>query len=136
MTKITENDIELLALEELERVGWRYLPGPDIAPDGERPERQDWDQTALAGRLQAAIARINPGVPADLQEQALREVLRIASPELIVDNERFHALLTEGVPLSYHHDGQERGRGQQGTESRLHLHSPAGFDADSVPAAI
>ncbi|MBV6429264.1 MAG: hypothetical protein KIPDCIKN_03815 [Haliscomenobacter sp.] len=109
MSKITENDIELLALEELEKLGWSYALGPIIAPDGENPERQSWDETLLAGRLRAAIARINPDVSPDLQEQALKEVTRIASPELITNNEYFHTLLTDGVELSYHQDGQERG---------------------------
>lgn len=109
MTKLTENDIEMLALEELENLGWTYLHGPEIAPDGEYQERQSWDQTVLVGRLRSAIATINPAVPAHLQEQALKEVTRINSPELITNNEQFHTLLTNGLELSYHQDGQERG---------------------------
>ncbi len=109
MGKITENDIEYLALEELEQLGWSYLHGPEIAPDGDRPERRSWDETVLTGRLKNAIATINPNVPYDIQEQAFKEVTRIASPELITNNEHFHTLLTDGVSLSYHQDGQERG---------------------------
>jgi type I restriction enzyme R subunit len=109
MSKITENDIELLAIDELENLGWSYIHGPEIAPDGERPERQSWDETVLVERLRNAIASINPEVPHHLQEQALKEVTRIASPELITNNEYLHTLLTDGVELSYHQDGQERG---------------------------
>ncbi len=109
MSKITENDIELLALEELEALGWQYVYGPEIAPESDRPERQDWDESYLIDRLRAAVTRINPGVPPRLQEQAVREVTRIASPELIVNNEAFHTMLTDGVELTYYQDGQERG---------------------------
>lgn len=109
MSRITENDIELLAIEELESLQWKYVYGPDIAPDGESPERSAWDETVLTGRLKQAIARINPEVNLHLQEQALKEVTRIASPDLITNNEHFHSLLTNGIELSYHQDGQERG---------------------------
>jgi hypothetical protein len=40
MSIITENDIELYTIEELEKQGFRYVYGPTIAPDGEQPERQ------------------------------------------------------------------------------------------------
>jgi len=39
MTKITESAIELLAIQRLESLGYHYLYGPDIAPDGHSPER-------------------------------------------------------------------------------------------------
>jgi type I restriction enzyme R subunit len=37
----------------------------------------------LVGRLQAAVRRINPGIPADAQAEAIKEIQRIASPELL-----------------------------------------------------
>ena len=42
MTKITENEIELYTIEELEGLGFQYLHGPDISPDDERSERQGY----------------------------------------------------------------------------------------------
>jgi type I restriction enzyme R subunit len=39
MTKITESAIEKFAIELLEKHGYQYLHGPDIAPDSETPER-------------------------------------------------------------------------------------------------
>jgi len=47
MTKITETDIELLAIEELEALGYQYLHGPSIAPNGENAKRQRWDNVLL-----------------------------------------------------------------------------------------
>jgi len=39
MTRLTEDDIEQLALERLQSLGYAYAYGPDLAPDGDRPER-------------------------------------------------------------------------------------------------
>ena len=109
MTRITENHIEEFAIELLEKQGYQYIYAPDIAPDGETPERENYEQVILIERLRRAVRRINPSIPADQQEEAIREIQRIASPELIANNETFHRFLTEGVPVSYHQDGGERG---------------------------
>lgn len=109
MTRITENHIEEFAIELLEKQGYDYLYGPHIAPDGENAERDSYGQVLLMDRLRMAVRRINPTIPADQQEEAIREVQRIASPELIVNNEAFHNFLTAGVPVCYQKDGAERG---------------------------
>ncbi len=101
MSKITENDIELYTVKELEDLGFQFLHGPDIAPDGEFPERQAYSDVVLVERLRAAIQKLNPDIPADAREQALREVQRINSPELLTNNETFHRFLTDGVPVTY-----------------------------------
>ena len=109
MNKITENDIELWAIEELESLGWSYIHGAVIAPDGDAPERTSFCDVILKGRLQKAIARNNPGIPSEAQTESLKVVERIASPELIVNNQAFHELLTEGVSVEYRLDGIQRG---------------------------
>jgi len=63
MAKITENDIALYAIEELETLGYSYIYGPEIAPDGEAPERSAYDEFILTERLKNAIDRINPTIP-------------------------------------------------------------------------
>ena len=107
--KITENTIEEFAIELLQRLGYQYIYGPDIAHDGERPERSSYEDVLLSGRLQGAIARINPDIPVGSQEEALKEIQRIHSPELLVNNESFHRMLTEGINVSYQKDGHQRG---------------------------
>lgn len=109
MTHLTENHIEEFAIELLEKQGYQYIYAPDIAPDGETPERENYEQVILIERLRRVVRRINPSIPIDQQEEAIREIQRIASPELIANNETFHRFLTEGVPVSYHQDGGERG---------------------------
>lgn len=44
-----------------------------------------------------------------MREEAIKQIQRLNSPELIVNNERFHRLLTEGIKVTYQERGQERG---------------------------
>ena len=109
MTRITENAIELLAIERLESLGYHYLQGQDIAPDSSTPERDSFEQVLLLKRLEAAVKKINPGISKEAQEEAVKAIQRITSPELINNNEAFHRYLTEGIPVSRRIDGHERG---------------------------
>jgi type I restriction enzyme R subunit len=108
MSKITENELELYTIQELEGLGFQFLHGPDISVDGLFQERQSYSDIILAGRLRTAIQRLNPDMPADAREQALRAVQRINSPELLANNEAFHQFLIEKVKIPYQQDGYER----------------------------
>ncbi|HRO45344.1 type I restriction endonuclease subunit R [Agriterribacter sp.] len=109
MTRITENHIELLAIECLEALGYSYVYAPDIAADGHTPERENYEQVSLISRLQKAVRKINPALSAEIQNEAIKELQRIASPELLTNNETFHRYLTEGIPVSKRVDGDDRG---------------------------
>ncbi|PTQ77515.1 type III restriction/modification enzyme restriction subunit [Nitrosomonas oligotropha] len=109
MSKLNESAIEALAIQLFEQLGYSHIHAPDIAPDGDRPERTRYDQVLLTGRLQKALQRINPGMGSAVLQAALKEVERIHSPELLANNETFHRLLTEGVKVSTQQDGNERG---------------------------
>jgi len=109
MLRITENTIESFAIELLGQLGYDYIYGPDIAPDSENPERESYAQVLLLNRLQNAVKRNNYGIPPEAQAEAIKEIERIASPELLTNNETFHRLLTEGIPVSKRVDGDDRG---------------------------
>ena len=109
MSKLTESAIEDFAIKLLERQGYTYIHAPDIAPDSDTPERSNYADVFLTGRLEQAVKRINPKLPANARQTALKEVQRINSPELLTNNETIHRLLTEGVPVSTQQDGDERG---------------------------
>lgn len=106
---LTESAIEAFAIKLLERQGYTYVHGPELAPDHERAERGHYGEVLLSGRLTQAARRINHRLPADLVDGAVKDVLRAGSPELLASNEAFHRLLTEGVPVSRQQDGDERG---------------------------
>ncbi len=107
--KITESDIELLAIERLQALGFSYVYGPNIAPDSTTPERDSFTEVLLLNRLRYAVAIINPMLPAAALDEAVKAIQRISSPELLINNEAFHRLLTEGVNVSYQKDGHTRG---------------------------
>ncbi len=107
--KITESLIEKFAIELLERQGYQYIYAPSIAPDSETPERESFEDVLLMERLQSAVGRINPAITTDIREDAIKQVLRLNSPELIANNEAFHRMLTEGIKVTYQEDGHSRG---------------------------
>lgn len=105
---ITENIIEQSAIEILQTQGWEYANGKEISPEGLFCERDNFSQIVLLNRLRTAIAKINPDIPLDAQEAAVQKVLRIASPDLLHNNEEFHRLLVEKVKIPYQENGYER----------------------------
>ena len=109
MTKITESEIEKFAIDLLEKQGYQYIYAPSIAPDSDTPERESFGYVLLIDRLQTAVAQINPDIPTDARDDAIKQIQRISSPELIANNEAFHRMLTEGIKVSYQKDGHSRG---------------------------
>jgi len=101
MTKITENELEEHTLDILQNLGYKIINGYDIAPDGKTPERKNYSEVVLIERLKKAIERLNPEIPISAKEEALKKVLRVSVQNQIVDNQQFHKLLTEGVPVEF-----------------------------------
>jgi len=108
MTYLDEAQLEIATVDYFRELGYEYIHGPEIAPDGERPERADYGQVVLIGRLRDALVRINPNVPAEAIEEVVRKVTRPESPSLIVNNRAFHRMLTDGVDISWRENGRER----------------------------
>ncbi|MDO9545153.1 MAG: type I restriction endonuclease [Pelolinea sp.] len=83
MPRITESGVEELAIQRLEALGYHYLYGPDLAPDGAHPQRARFEDVLLLDQLKAAVARINPAIPLSAREDALKQLQRLHSPQLI-----------------------------------------------------
>ena len=98
---ITESNVEEAALEILSDLGYKTLYGPDIAPDGISPERKSYSDVILVQRLRDAVNRINPNIPGEVREEAVKKVLRTESPHLNINNQNFHKKLVEGVDVEY-----------------------------------
>ncbi|MDD2738449.1 MAG: type I restriction endonuclease subunit R [Methylomonas lenta] len=106
---MTEDQLEQEALGWLVEVGYSSLYGPELAPDGDNPERDNYLQVVLVERLRSAIARLNPSIPLAAREDALQQVLNLEVPGLLAANRHFHRLLVNGVPVEYQKDGDTRG---------------------------
>ena len=79
MNKITESAIEKFTIELLEKRGYEYIYGPTIAPDSDLPERQSFEDVLLLERVKKAMDRINPTIPSDALEDALKQIQRLSS---------------------------------------------------------
>lgn len=97
---ISEDHIEQVVIQEFIELGYQYINGTDISPDGSMPERE-YNEVVLKNRLQEAISKFNKNIPYEAQEEALRKVLRSDSPNLFQNNYTFHKYLTEGVEIEY-----------------------------------
>jgi type I restriction enzyme, R subunit len=109
MKSITEDEIEQYQLQLLQTLGYAYSSGYDIQPEGKQQEREGFGDVILIDRLTRQVARINPTIPSDARQQAVREIFNIASPDLLNNNEIFHRYLTEGITVEYQKDGDTRG---------------------------
>ena len=55
MTRITENIIEAFAIELFDKLGYEYIYAPNIAPDGENPERETYEQVLLTSSFAKSV---------------------------------------------------------------------------------
>lgn len=97
---LSEDHIEQIVIQEFIDLGYSYVNGADISPDGIAQERE-YDEVVLKDRLRNAIAKQNPTVPIDAQEDAIKKLLRSDSPNLFQNNYTIHKYLTEGVDVEY-----------------------------------
>ena len=87
---INEDQLEQLCLDWFREGGYEYANGYDIAHDGESPERADYRQVVLTGRLLDGLQRINPHIPsATLEEQVVHVLTKPEHPALIQNNRKF-----------------------------------------------
>ncbi len=98
---LNESIVEEAALDWLRELGYAIGHGPHLAPGEPAAERDSFGDVVLVGRLREAIHRLNPKVPDEAREDALRKVLRVASPSLIQTNRAFHKMLRDGVEVEY-----------------------------------
>jgi len=98
---LNESIVEDAALEWFGELGYAVGHGPHLAPGEPAAERDSFGEVVLVGRLREAIRRLNPSIPEDAREEALRKVLRVGTPSLTQTNRAFHRMLRDGVPVEY-----------------------------------
>jgi type I restriction enzyme, R subunit len=98
---LNESIVEDIALGWFGELGYTIGHGPHLAPGEPAAERDSFGEVVLVGRLRVAIARLNPSIPADAQDEAIRKVLRVGTPSLAQTNRAFHKMLRDGVDVEY-----------------------------------
>jgi len=105
---ILEDHLEQQILEILTEQGYSYENGYEIAPapDGTRPERDDYRQVWLAGRLEKQLTFLNPHLPPQAIADALGRLHNLEG-SLPQRNRQFHAYLRDGVPVRFTREGED-----------------------------
>ncbi|MGE0229059.1 MAG: type I restriction endonuclease subunit R [Dehalococcoidia bacterium] len=105
-----ESVVEEAALDILRSLDWEIVHGPEIAPDVPCAERASYDQVVLVDRLRDALGRLNPSVPQDGLDDALRRLLDPQGSTVEARNRAFHDMLVNGAPVEYQRpDGSIKG---------------------------
>ncbi|MDQ6624399.1 MAG: hypothetical protein M3Y86_13065 [Verrucomicrobiota bacterium] len=73
----TKSTVEDPALAWFKELGYAAAHAPHFAPGELTTERDSFADVVLTGRLSIAIGRLNPAIPADAREEALRKLLRL-----------------------------------------------------------
>jgi type I restriction enzyme R subunit len=93
-----ESEFEQTTITWFEESGYEVVFGPVISPAGLEEERPSYADVVLASRLRDAVKQINPKIPAEAREEAVKKVVNVSHPSLVETNRTFHRYLTEGVP--------------------------------------
>lgn len=102
----TEDLLEQAAIEILEELDYSYIFGPDMAYDGDSPERSNYKDVILQQRVRDALFNINRHLPEEALEEAYRKIITFNSPVLVDNNRDFHKLLVEGIDVSFSKNGE------------------------------
>ena len=91
------------AVERLESLGYTYVP-----PEELEGERASFKEAILAGRLAAALKRLNPWLSQTNLAKAVKAVTQVPAASLAEANEKVYTSLTYGIALE-----QDRGDGRK-----------------------
>ena len=109
MSLIDEDQVEQIAIDWFKGLGYGYLNGYDIAPDGDNPQRDNYQEVLLPERLQATLIKLNPSLPVSAIDEAIDRVRKHQHSSLIQNNRAFHQMLLEGVSVEIKTDDGTKG---------------------------
>lgn len=105
--QFSEDDLEQVALEWFEELGYTVKKGREISETGITPERESDKDVVLDNRLDNALRRINPDLHNNAIQQAIHEISIEKSPNSIENNRIFHEMLTNGIEVEHYNDDGE-----------------------------
>ena len=91
-----ENAVILL----IKQLGYTYYYGPEV--------ERDYRDPFFPGVLEGALSAINPGVPEEAINEAIRKLRGIESGSVVERNIIFTDYLQNGIDVSYYRDGEEK----------------------------
>ena len=111
MPVLTESVVEDAALDWFRKLGYSVIGGPDMPP-GVGALRAGYGDVVLESVVRDAVARLNPDLPAEAVDDAVRRLIRPEGSTLAARNRAFHRMAVEGVAVEYR-DGDGAVRGAQ-----------------------
>lgn len=106
----SEDIVEHAVIEILLELGWRYEKWFSIGPDGPNKQRVSNQDVLLENILQDAAKRLNPAIPGEALQSAIKQLQVSETPSLIEENRRIHRLLVDGIDVEYRRaDGSIKG---------------------------
>ena len=112
MAPLSESVVEEAALDWFRELGYTVMGGSDMQP-GPGALRETHADVVFPTTVQGALARLNPGLPAEALDDALRKLTRPQGSTLEGRNRAFHRMLVEGVTVEYRSDDHGAVRGAQ-----------------------
>jgi len=101
MSALNESVVEDAALAWLGELSYAIGHGPQMAPGEPAAERESFADVVLVQRLRNVIERLNPTIPGEAQEEALRKVLLLDNVSFLGNNRAMHKMLRDGMPVEY-----------------------------------
>lgn len=92
---MTEDELEQMALGWFQDSGWEFRHGPDLAPEGDTPERADYRQVIkqgiarikkVAGELLATLKAEKLRIDHWREKEATRDAVRVAIKDFLWDD--------------------------------------------------
>lgn len=108
MQKITEDSIEQNLIGLLKKQGYNYFYWPDIAPYSENPQRESFSSVVLENIFRESLESLNPHVPGYARKEAFERIINLGTNDIMVNNEKFHSYLTDGITVEFFKDGETK----------------------------
>jgi type I restriction enzyme R subunit len=100
-TGLTEADVEQIAIDLFQELGYTHLFGGDIAPEAPAAERVSYSEVHLPQRLLDSLIALNPSIPHEALEDAAKKITRASATTLLAQNHEIHKMLVNGIDVSY-----------------------------------
>ena len=97
MFRLDEAAYERQVIEWLSTIGWTHQFGPEIAPNGSKPERETFKDVVLVQRLEEALRRLNPSLPRDVIRRVSQRIQSPGETDVFLANRPIHSWLKDGI---------------------------------------
>ena len=109
MSDLNEDAIEQNLIDLLISQGYQYFHGSSLAPNGDNPQRADFDSVVLENQFMSSLKSLNPNLPDTALVEAYQQVLYLGSNDIMTNNEKFHQMMTDGINVEVFEGGQSSG---------------------------